>query len=221
MKRRNTVLLLVIVVFALEFLRVFPSLWFSSFSNKDGVSVAEYGLTMDENLFYRQTYNNCGSYSVMAVRNILVHDELDPEMLAKEMKWRIIKNLTFPQGVVSLLYKYDIRTKEYTLWAKSDADKASFLRTQILHGKPVILLIKAHGVLHYVTVLGYDKEGFMLYDSMQEKSLENSRFTIKDERASVGNTWLSTEELVSLWNKGGVKFAFRNWCIVCNVKKKF
>lgn len=207
-------ILLLLGIFALAFLRSFPSLM-----RIENPKDPSYTLPMDEALFYRQTYNNCGPYSVMAAVNILTGEKLDGETLAAEMKWRIRKNLTFPQGVVQLLHKYKIRTKEYVLWAKSDSEKAAFLRSQILHGTPVILLVKVHGVLHYVTVLGYNENGFMLYDSMQEKSAENPRYTIRDESVASGNTWLCDSDLISLWNKGGVKFAFRNWCIVCNTEK--
>lgn len=203
--------LFVLLISALSFLRTFPS-----FVRVEEPVISEHSLLMNENIFYRQTYNNCGPYSVMAAVNILRHEELDPENLSKEMGWRIIKNLTFPQGVVSLLHKYKIKTKEYVLWSKSDSEKASFLRGQISHGTPVILLVNLHGVLHYVTLVGYDENGFMLYDSMQEKLQENLRFTIRDEKARSGNRWLSDAELISLWNAGGVKFAFRNWCIVCS-----
>ena len=198
----------------LAFLRTFPSHVRIEIAN-----APSYSLQMRENLFYRQSYNNCGAYSVMAVVNILTADELNPETLASQMKWRIIKNLTFPQGVVSLLQKYNIYTKEYVLWTKGDSKKADFLRSQILHGTPVILLVKAHGVLHYVTVLGFDENGFMLYDSMQEKSAENPRYTIRDEKASAGNRWISESALIEMWNNGGVKFAFKNWCIVCKTKR--
>ena len=213
----KTVLLLAFAllgIFALFFLRAFPSLvWIKN------EKVPAYSLQMSENLFYRQSYNNCGPYSVMAAVNILTGDELDGETLAAQMKWRIIKNLTLPKGVVSLLKKYNIQTKEYVLWAMSDSRKVAFLRSKLLHGTPVILLVKLHGVQHYVTVLGFDENGFMLYDSMQEKSAENPRYTIRDKNASVGNTYLSDSELLSLWNKGGVKFAFKNWCVVCKTKK--
>ena len=212
--RKLALLFLVLLgIFALFFLRAFPSM-----VRLDSPEAAECMLKMSENLFYRQSYNNCGPYSVMAVVNILTGDELDGEILAKQMKWRIRKNLTFPQGVVSLLRKYNVRTNEYVLWTLSDSRKAAFLRSKIFSGSPVVLLVKVHGVLHYVTVLGYDKSGFMLYDSMQEKSAENPRYTIRDKNASVGNTYLSDSELISLWNKGGVKFAFKNWCVVCNTK---
>lgn len=121
---------------------------------------------MDKNLFYRQTLNNCGPYSVMAVINILRDEKKDPEILAKQMKWRVHKNLTFPQGVINQLHDNGIKTKEYVLKWKSDQDKINWIKETVFQKKPIICLIKIHHVLHYVTILGYDKNGFMLYDSM-------------------------------------------------------
>ena len=175
-------------------------------------------LNMDSALYYRQTLNNCGPYSVMAVVNILTEQKLDPEILAKEMRWRIIKNLTFPQGVVDLLRSYSVESKEFVLKNRTDDEKAVFLRNRIDEGCPVILLIKVHHIQHYVTVLGYDENGFMLYDSMQEKNPQNFRMTVTDARCSVGNRYYTERELLDLWDAGGFKAFFKNWAVVCSVK---
>ena len=58
----------------------------------------------------------------MAVINVLKKERISPELLAREMTWRIHKNLTFPIGLMKLLRKYGIKTKEYILNKKS-ADK--------------------------------------------------------------------------------------------------
>lgn len=217
MKKRKIILLLAsiillgIFIFLIIFGRALPSRIFSS-SNK-GTNY----LLMNTDMFYRQTINNCGPYSVMAVTNILKNEINDPEKLSKEMTWRIYKNLTFPQGVVNLLHKYKVRTKEFNLNGKSDNKKIDWLKTNIDNGKPVVLLIKIHHVLHYVTVLGYDENGFMLYDSMQEKNPENQRKTIIDENAIAGNRYYTNMELINLWNDGGYKIFFKNWAIVCSI----
>ena len=218
MKKKLKVSLIILILLglgALAFLRSFPSL-----VNPHEPDIQTYSIHMDENLFYRQSLNNCGPYSVMAVTSILRNDEAapDPEVLAKQMKWRIRKNMTFPQGVISLLHDNKIKTKEYVLYTKSDSQKISFLKEQILHDTPIILLIRQHGILHYVTVLGFDDNGFMLYDSMQEKSADDPGHTIRDEKAIEGNRYFTNQELLDQWNSGGVKFAFRNWCVVCKKK---
>ncbi|MCR5606518.1 MAG: C39 family peptidase [Treponema sp.] len=207
-------ILLILFVFSLLLLcfgRGIPSF----IPKPDKIFGDKYYLKMDRNLFYRQTMNNCGPYSVMAVINILQQENKEPEILAKEMKWRIYKNLTFPQGVVNQLHENGIKIKEYVLKHKSDEDKIDWLKETVFQGKPVICLIKIHHVLHYVTVLGYDENGFMLYDSMQEKNPENQRKTIIDNNCLEGNRYYSYKEFIQLWNEGGYKIFFRNWAIVC------
>ena len=201
------------VIFVLFFGRAVPS-----FTVKAGTNFTEsHYLKMDRNLFYRQTVNNCGPYSVMAVINILSRKEKDPELLAEQTGWRIYKNLTFPQGVVNLLHQNGIKTREYVLKIKSDSEKINWIKETVCKNKPVICLIKINHVLHYVTILGYDQNGFMLYDSMQEKDGENPQKTVIDENCVEGNRYYAYDEFMKLWNDGGYKLFFRNWAIACSL----
>ena len=170
---------------------------------------------MNPNLYYRQTYNNCGPYSVMAVVNILTKEEKDPELLSGEMGWRISKNLTFPQGVLDQLHENGIKTKEYILSNKSKQGKIEWIKQTLSQGRPIICLIKIHHVLHYVTLLGYNEDGLMLYDSMQEKSSDDQRKTIVDEKCAAGNRYYTYDDFIQLWDDGGYKIFFRNWAVVC------
>ena len=104
-----SILLVASALFLLCFVRAIPSY----LKKRNNSLPNSYYLKMNKNLFYRQTLNNCGPYSVMAVINILRNEEKDPEILSKQMKWRIYKNLTFPQGVVNQLHENGIKTKEY------------------------------------------------------------------------------------------------------------
>ena len=186
--------------------------------NLKDINNKESYLNINKDLFYRQTINNCGPYSVMAVINVLTDENEDPEKLSKEIKWRIYKNLTFPQGVIDLLRKYKISTKEKVLKNCTDAEKVTWLKNNIENGTPVILLIKIHHILHYITVVGYNEKGFMLYDSMQNKLKENQRKTVIDKDCVTGNRFYTNEELIGLWNDGGYKIFFKNWAIVCYKK---
>ncbi len=208
-----SILLVASALFLLCFGRVIPSY----LKKRNNSLPNSYYLKMNKNLFYRQTLNNCGPYSVMAVINILRNEEKDPEILSKQMKWRIYKNLTFPQGVINQLHKNEIKTKEYVLKGKSEQDKINWIKETVSQKKPIICLIKIHHVLHYVTILGYDENGFMLYDSMQEKNSENQRKTITDNNCIEGNRYYTYDEFLQLWNDGGYKLFFRNWAIVCSL----
>ena len=100
---------------------------------------------------------------------------------------------------------------------KSDQDKINWIKETVFQKKPIICLIKIHHVLHYVTILGYDKNGFMLYDSMQEKNSDNQRKTIIDKECKGGNRYYTYNEFMKLWNDGGYKLFFKNWAIVCSL----
>jgi hypothetical protein len=203
--------LLVVSIFLTLFLRTIPSFGIKFYEN----DILTNYLPISNEIYYRQTFNNCAPYSVMGIINVLKGEIKDPEILAKETKWRIIKNLTFPQGVVDLLHKYNIGTKEYSLKIYSNNEKIIWLKNQIDNGNPIILLVKVSNIQHYFTVLGYDKDGFMLYDSLQEKQNENQRKTIIDREEYAGNRYYKNNELIDLWNNGGYKIFFRNWAIVC------
>lgn len=208
----SLLLLLLCVMIILTFGRAFPS----HLEKQTELEEKVFSLKMSNDIFYRQTINNCGPYSVMAVINILTGEKKDPEVLAAETKFRIIKNLTLPQGVEKLLYDNGIKSRSFILKNKSDKEKIAFLKNQIHEQKPVILLIKVHHVLHYVTVIGFDENGFMLYDSMQEKDAENPRKTIVEKPEYTGNRYHTNQELMGLWNDGGYKIFFRNFAIVCS-----
>jgi len=205
------VILSIALVFCVIFLRAIPS--FGIKFNKDN-TLMNY-LEISNEIYYRQTLNNCAPYAVMGVINILTGEIKDPETLAKETRWRIIKNLTFPQGLIDLLHKYNIKTKEYSLKIYSSNEKVLWLKSKIDNGNPVILLVKVKNIQHYFTVIGYDENGFMLYDSLQEKQNENTRKTIIDKKEYMGNRYYTNNEIINLWNNGGYKIFFKNWAVVC------
>jgi hypothetical protein len=205
------VILLIIFIIGIIFLRTIPSLGIKFTENNNLMNY----LKISDDIYYRQTLNNCAPYAVMGVINILTGEKKDPEILAKETRWRIIKNLTFPQGLIDLLHKYKIDTKEYALKIYTDDKKLLWLKNQIDNGNPVILLVKVKNIQHYFTVIGYDENGFMLYDSLQEKQNENTRKTVIDKEEYVGNRYYKNNEIISLWNNGGYKIFFKNWAVVC------
>jgi aspartate carbamoyltransferase regulatory subunit len=200
------------VLFLFSFGRALPSIniSISETENKNN------SLKISEEVYYRQTLNNCAAYSVMAVINILKGVKVDPEELAKEINWRVYKNLTYPQGVIDLLKKYSIRTKEYSLYLYSDEDKICWLKNCIDNEMPIILLIEVKHVKHYFTILGYDEKGFMIYDSLQEKSKDNPRKTITDNPRYAGNRYYTYDSVLKLWSDGGFLLFFRNWAITCS-----
>jgi hypothetical protein len=208
----SIIILVGLICFTVSFLRILPSIGIKIDENNNQIKY----LNISNEIYYRQTLNNCAPYAVMGVINILTEEKKDPETLAKETRWRIIKNLTFPQGLVELLHKYKIRTREYSLKIYSTSEKIQWLRNQIDNETPIILLVKVKNIQHYFTVIGYDGNGFMLYDSLQEKENKNSRKTVIDKKEYAGNRYYKNDEIIELWNNGGYKIFFRNWAVVCH-----
>ena len=174
-------------------------------------------LQLDSNLLYRQTLNNCAPYSAMAVINLLTGKLLDPELLARQTTWRVEKNLTLPQGLLGLLAKYTIKTRESVLNIFSASEKINWLKNRIIARHPVILLVKVHHVQHFLTVLGYNEQGFFLYDSMQDKSPGNPRKTRVDSEVLSGNRFYANAELLGLWDSAGAGPFYRNWAVECSI----
>ena len=214
-KKRVKILTLIsfsiILIFLMFFLRTIPSFGIKFSENMQLVNY----LSISEEIFLRQTFNNCAPYSVMGVINVLKGDIIDPEKLAQETRWRLIKNLTFPQGLIDLLHKYNIKTREYSMKIYTDGEKIIWLKNQIDNGTPIILLVKVNNIQHYFTIIGYDENGFMLYDSLQERLDESTRKTVIDKEEYIGNRYYRNEEIINFWNNGGYKVFFRNWVIVC------
>ena len=209
----SIILVIFLVILTLLFGRALPSLGIKNTSNKHSNNY----LMISSNIYYRQSINNCAPYSVMAVINVLTQKEVDPEALSKEITWRIHKNLTFPQGIIDLLHEYNIRTKEYNLFCLSDEEKIAWLKNAIDNGTPVIILLEIKHIKHYFTILGYDEFGFMIYDSLQEKSKDNPKKTIIDNATYSGNRYYGNKQLMDLWDDGGYKIFFRNWAVACSL----
>ena len=102
----------------------------------------------------------------------------------------------------------------------TDDEKILFLKNQLDNKKPVILLIRIDGYLHYVTVLGYNKRGFMLYESLMPRKEEETRLTTIDYYATQGNCYSLNSKIISLWNNASVGPFLNNYAIVCSKQEE-
>jgi hypothetical protein len=238
------VLLVGFFIFCILFFRAIPSFKLDVFENDKNMN----HLTISDEVLNIQTLYNCGPYTVAAVINVVSGKIVDPEILADEVTWRLLKNTPFPQktfdflfyrkstkefsfllfdgwlvlkrttllqSIIDLLKKYDIKTKEYSLGIYSDDKKIQWLKNQIDNGHPIVLLVKPYKYQHYFTVLGYDENGFMVYDSAREWPEANLNKTTIDMEGYVGNRFYTNSEIIELWNNGGSKIFSRNWAVVC------
>lgn len=178
-------------------------------------TLSEYvSLPFDPSLQLAQTFNNCGPYSVMAVLNSLTGKKYFGEDLATEMRWRVQKNLTLPQGVLDLLNRYGIITRPFSTQFSADKERISVLKSCLSRSHPVVLLIEVHHIQHYVTLLGYKGNTFYAYDSLQWKT-GPGRLTVDDNGPKPGNRTWSAAKLLQLWSEGGKWIFYRYYGIEC------
>ena len=209
----SSLLILFLVVFLLFFLRPLPSLHLEFYETNYPINY----LNMSDEIFFFQSLGNCAPYSVMGVINILRGEKVNPEALARETGWRMKGNLTFPQGLINLLRRYYVNISEYSLRSYTENEKIIWLKNKVDNGHPVILLVKVEAMQHYLTVIGYDEKGFMIYDSAQKRHDEYPGRTIVDKEDYAGNRYYTNSELMEIWNKGGFAVFFRNWAVVCYI----
>ena len=81
---------------------------------------------------------------------------------------------------------------------------------------PIIVLVEVNNVQHFYTILGYDINGFLIYDSLQDKAKNNNKKTIVDNSKYFGNRYYTYEEYIDMWKKGGEKIFFRFWALACS-----
>ncbi len=102
-----------------------------------------------------------------------------------------------PKGIVQFFTKEGFTIHYYTGSLKN-------LEEEISKGNPVIVLIRTSidtNWLHYVPVVGYDKEYFYLADSFSEKINTNARYY---------NRIVSRDEFIKLWKTKRIYIPFLN-----------
>ncbi|PIE05230.1 MAG: hypothetical protein CSA76_00110, partial [Spirochaetales bacterium] len=136
-------------------------------------------IPIDPSIQLRQGLNQCGPYSVRAVINALSGTVVSPDIINKEMKWRLENQMTLPFGLTSVLHSYKINTRHRILLLQNKNQKIRYLKWKISRGHPLILLnMTPKGIQHYFTILGYENDNFYLYDSLQILYNNTSRITI-------------------------------------------
>lgn len=107
--------------------------------------------------------------------------------LYKEMPCKTRKGYVYCRGIVRLARKYGF-------WAKFYIGNLNALKNTVALGKPVIVMVrsrmKSHN-LHYITIVGYDKENIYAVDSAA--SLRNANETNY-------NRVIPVKEFKKLWN---------------------
>lgn len=159
---------------------------------------------------FRQSKNACGPYSAAAAIRQLTNEDVSSEAISHETPWRY-RGYTLPSGVASVIRKNGLSADEF-ISTGSNEDKVLWLRSQIAQQKPVIILGRKNGLLHYVTLLGYQQDRFHVYDSLEEKSAAET--TVDKNDSLPGNINWTDDELLTFWSKGGLLGLYRYYAII-------
>ena len=151
----------------------------------------------------RQGINECGPYSVAAAMAAVKGAFQSPVDVVHETPWRLPSGGTLPWGMMSVIESNGFVAEPFTARGLSDDDKVRVLANELADGHPVILLGRKEEVLHYVTVLGYDRdvETFHFYDPWHPAG--NDGLTVDENGAASGNRSLTRAELFDFWQGGG------------------
>jgi hypothetical protein len=164
-------------------------------------------LTLNPLNHFRQSLNNCGSYSVAGVLNVFDKQLIDPEEVASQISFKIKDRLTFPIGLENYLKDQNMKVETNNAIGLNEIQKIEYLKYQLSQGKAGILLVKIPKsdwyYLHYITILGYDENNFFVYDSLVARD-GDSKFTVDLNGSQPGNKSISAKELIKMWDDGNI-----------------
>ncbi len=173
---------------------------------------ASYQLTNVPTQYLRQTPYDCGEYNVYFVMQIFP-EPITEEVVKKEIKKSKIRKLgVLPETLVNFFNDKtkEVRANLISVKKQTDEQKIETIK-QILSNaeKPVIVLVKRHGYLHYLTVIGYDRTHLHVYDPMIARD-GDSDFTQDLNGATVGNDSIADADFLNLWSQGNVLGVYKN-----------
>jgi len=176
-------------------------------------SDVEINFSKENNL--RQSYNDCAIFSIKAVIKILNKKDQKIENIKDEIKERLPNNYTLPWGIENYLKKNKIKINVINFSILNDNQKTLKLREILFKKRPIILLIGIGKYQHYITLLGYNDKYFFIYDSIYKTDVNDKKYTVDDNSKMPGNRNILYNELMKLWNNGGMYGLYKNYGIEC------
>lgn len=79
----------------------------------------------------------------------------------------------------------------------------------------MIILISPVKYQHYLTLLGYSDKSFYVYDSFYQRNKNDYQFTKDDNGDLPGNRNIENENLIIMWDKGGMFGLYKNYGLEC------
>jgi hypothetical protein len=166
-----------------------------------------YSLNLNPLNHFRQSLNNCGSYSVSGVLNVFDDKLVDPEKIAASIGFKLQDRFTLPIGLENYLKDQNMKVEISNAVALNENEKVGYLKSQLSKGKAGILLVKIPYspwyYLHYITVLGYDETDFFVYDSLAPRD-GDSKYTVDLNGDKPGNKSILNSKLIEIWDAGNI-----------------
>ncbi len=168
---------------------------------------------------YRQTKNDCGPFNVAAAVRALTGKNVDSELFAKEIDWRLPNKYTLPWGLENQLKEHGIRIEKPDFKLLTDDEKIMLIQEYLSKGMLVIILGERDSYEHYITILGFDSNSdqYYIYDSLQSSSSEQKDMTTDKNSTLPGNKSMKSQELIDFWRGGGMYGLWEWYGLVANL----
>lgn len=138
-------------------------------------------LTKQTSYFEKQGKSECGGYSSAYVLRCLGEDITGKDNY-QQLGHKFTNGYVMPQALLDIFRNYGYKAKLYR------GDMAE-LKTRLSKGVPIIIIIgQGRSWQHYVTVVGYDENNILLYDSNKDTN-----------NAKGYNRIMSNTEFISQW----------------------
>ncbi|MBN2653461.1 MAG: hypothetical protein JXR63_13865 [Spirochaetales bacterium] len=151
----------------------------------------------DNSLNLRQGYNQCSAFSASAFIYSTSGEFHEPRTVYETFS-KMDNGMVTPFEIVKYLRKSGYSVKLRYLGLMGEDRQKRYLIDSAKSNNPYIALVLDHGVLHYITVLGFSDGFFHVYDSMQSPS--TAGFTIDENGFSPGNKDFSLDEFYEIWS---------------------
>lgn len=167
-----------------------------------------------------QTPNSCGPYVAFFVAEMYKPDpQRDIKTFIKNFRFRIIESVTLPAGIEKSLNDLKIKNKRVYLSSMSNDKKLEYLKYKISQNKSVIAITRPIEdqplSLHYVLIVGYDKEYFHLYDPNYGRK-DGSQLTVDYNGKILGNRPMKFKEFFDRLNNGAVGGLEKDYLLIVN-----
>ena len=118
-----------------------------------------------------QKGNTCGAHAAMAFIASYKYRIYDPDIIYSEINEKFENGYIWPWGITRFLFEEGVSAKIYFLGLSGSQSRINWLKHKLQNGNPIIVVTGNDKYLHYVTLLGYDENHFMIYDSSITQNL--------------------------------------------------